>query len=117
MIDCGPGHFAVWRELKTEKGEEIAPVKNEIFLERGPMDEVLMDNSTAFRSGILKEMLGKWSTRRFFRAAYRPSGNGIVERHHRTIKSVAEKALIPPMEVVFWYNMSPRSGQDKGSVP
>ncbi|XP_076043781.1 uncharacterized protein LOC143026882 [Oratosquilla oratoria] len=117
MVDCGLGRFAVWQELKTETGEEIARVVNEIFLERGPVDEVLMDNSTAFRSRALKEMLDKWSTKRFFRAAYQPSGNGIIERQHRTIKSIAERALTPPVEAVFWYNMSPRSSQDEYSVP
>ncbi|XP_076049371.1 uncharacterized protein LOC143030051 [Oratosquilla oratoria] len=116
MVDCGPGRFAVWRELKTETGEEIVRMMNEIFLERGPVDEILMDNSAAFRSGALKDMLYKWSTRRFFWATYRPSGNGIVERHYRSIKSIAESTLIPPTEVVVWYNMSSRSGQDEGSV-
>ncbi|XP_076049728.1 uncharacterized protein LOC143030464 [Oratosquilla oratoria] len=117
MFDCGPGHFAVWQELKAETGEEIARVMSEIFLERDPVDEVLTDNSTAFRSEALKDKLDKWNTRRFFRATYRPSGNGIVERHHRTIKSIAERALILPMEAVFWYNMSPMSEQDEDSVP
>lgn len=55
--------------------------------------------------------------RPFFRAAYRPSGNGIVERHHRTIKAMAERGRITPAEAVFWYNMSPRSGQNVDSVP
>ncbi|XP_076036043.1 uncharacterized protein LOC143021997 [Oratosquilla oratoria] len=100
MVDCGPGRFGIWRELKAETGEEIARVMNEVFLERGPVDEVLMDNGNGF-----------------FRAAYRPSGNGIVERHHRTIKAIAERARIPQTEAVFWYNISPRSGQDDHSVP
>ena len=55
--------------------------------------------------------------RPFFRAAYRPSGNGIVERHHRTIKAMAERGGITPSEAVFWYNLSPRSGQNADSVP
>ncbi|XP_076044780.1 uncharacterized protein LOC143027382 [Oratosquilla oratoria] len=105
MVNCCPGRFAVWRELKTETGEEIARMVNEIFLEKGPVGEVLVDNSTAFRSGALKDTLGKWSMRRFFRAAYRASGNGIVERHHCTINFIAKRALIPPMEAVFWYEV------------
>ena len=52
-----------------------------------------------------------------FRAAYRPSGNGIVERHHRTIKAIAERGKISPLEAVYWYNMSPRSGIDPSTVP
>ena len=76
-----------------------------------------MDNSTVFRSAVLKEALDRWKVRQFFRAAYRPSGNGIVERHHRMVKAVAERGQISPLEAVFWYNMAPRSGQEEASVP
>ena len=117
MVDCGPGRVAIWRELKAENAEEIARLLNEIFLERGPVEEVLMDNGTAFRSRVMKEMLDKWNVGRYFRAAYRPSGNGIVERHHRTIKALAERGQITPMEAVFWYNLAPRSGLDETTVP
>lgn len=117
MVDCGPGRVAIWRKLRAENAEEIAGALNEVFLERGPVDEVLIDNSTAFRSQVLKNVLDKWNISRYFRAAYRPSGNGIVERHHRTIKAMAERAQVTPMEAVFWYNMSPKSGQDETTVP
>lgn len=36
-------------------------------------------------------MLRKWSIRRYYRSAYRPNGNGIIE-HHRTIRSINEIA-------------------------
>ena len=117
MIDCGPGRFAIWRELKMENAAEVGTILNEVFLERGPVDEVLMDNSTVFRSGSLKVVFDRWNVRRYFRAAYRPSGNGIVERHHRTIKAIAERSSISPAEAVFWYNMSPREGQSDATVP
>lgn len=117
MVDCGPGRVAIWRELRAENAEEIARILNEIFLERGPPEEVLMDNGTAFRSQVVKEMMDKWNVGRYFRAAYRPSGNGIVERHHRTIKALAERGQITPMEAVFWYNLAPRSGLDEATVP
>ena len=116
-MNCGPGRIAIWRQLKRESADEIASILNEIFLERGPVEELLMDNSTVFRSELLKTALDNWSVRRFFSAAYRPSGNGIVERHHRTIKAMAERGNISPMEAVFWYNMSPRAGQADNSVP
>ena len=117
MVDCGPGRVAIWRELRAENAEEIARILNEVFLERGPVEQVLMDNGTAFRSQVVKEMLDKWNVSRYFRAAYRPSGNGIVERHHRTIKALAERGQITPMEAVYWYNMAPRSGLDETTVP
>ena len=48
-----------------------------------------------------------------FRAPYRPSGNGIVYRHHSTINVLAERSGIFPQKVVFWYNLSPKTGQTK----
>lgn len=40
-----------------------------------------------------------------------------MERQHRTIKTIAERGYIPPIEAVFWYNMLPRSGQAEESLP
>ena len=50
VVDCGPGRIAIWRQLKRESTDEIALILNEIFLERGPVEELLMDNATVFRS-------------------------------------------------------------------
>ena len=86
-------------------------------MERGPVNQVLMDNATVFRSETLMEFFHRWNITPLFRAAYRASGNGIVERHHRTIKSMAERAAITPELAVFWYNSTPRSGQLPGSIP
>lgn len=117
MLDCGPGRFAIWRELRTETAHAICKELDQVFLERGAVEEVLMDNATAFRSREMNELLAKWGVQPYYRAAYRPSGNGIVERNHRTVKAVAEKSGVNPMEAVYWYNMSPRNGQDESSIP
>ena len=90
---------------------------NEVFMERGPVFEILMDNALSFHSEAMTNMLKDWDIKPLFRAAYRPSGNGIVERHHRTIKSIAERANITPQMAVYWYNMTARSGTDPSSVP
>ncbi|XP_068200690.1 uncharacterized protein [Palaemon carinicauda] len=117
VVDCGPGRFAIWRQLKRGDAQEISAELNSIFLERGPVDEMLLDKSTAFKSQCLGDMLSRWNTVRVFRATYRPGGYGIVKRHHRTIKAIAEKGGISPIEAVIWYNSTPRSGQDESSVP
>ncbi|XP_045136504.1 uncharacterized protein LOC123519337 [Portunus trituberculatus] len=117
IIDCGPSRFALWKELRMETANHIAQILNDIFLERGPVSELLMDNATVFRSVLIEDISNKWNIKRLFRAAYRPSGNGIVERNHRTIKTTAEKSNIPPSEAVFWYNMTPRLSQNEESVP
>ena len=48
MMDCGPGRVAIWREIRSETAGEIARTVNEVFLERGPVEELLMDNGAAF---------------------------------------------------------------------
>ena len=58
MVDCGLGRIAIWRQLKRESADEIASILNEIFLERGPVEELLMDNATVFRSELLKTSHG-----------------------------------------------------------
>lgn len=117
MIDCGPGRFVLWRELRGESAVEICKELDNVFYERGPVDEVLMDNAMAFHSQEMAALMEKWGTTTFYRAAYRASGNGIVERCHRTIKSMAERSGNGPIEAVFWYNVSPRYGQRDDSVP
>lgn len=117
VVDCGPGRYALWRELKRESAQCILLQLQQIFMERGPVDEILMDNATAFRSRELNELFKYWKIRPLYRAAYRPSGNGIVERNHRTIKAWAEKSGINPVEAVFWYNVTPRNGMKESSVP
>ena len=41
------------------------------------LEEVMMD--MVFQSEFLQIMLEKWNIRRYFRAVYRPGGNGIVD--------------------------------------
>ena len=60
-----------------------------------------MDNSAASHSEVLRELCEKLGVKQYFRSAYRQSGNGIIERNHRTIKAVAERSRISPQEAVF----------------
>ena len=53
----------------------------------------------------------------YYRAAYKPSGNGIIELNHRTITVLSERGNISPLEVVYWYNMTPKDGQKLESIP
>ena len=50
IVDCGPSRFAIWREVRSENACEICDHLVEIFRERGPPSQLLMDNSPAFRS-------------------------------------------------------------------
>ncbi|KAG1705790.1 hypothetical protein GQR58_003759 [Nymphon striatum] len=117
MVDCGPSRFAIWRRLSSETAASIIAQLQGIVIERGPCDEFLLDNSTAFRSAAVEQFADEWGISLRFRAAYAPSGNGIVERNHRTIKRIAERGGISPEEATFWYNVTPRKDTDAGSVP
>ena len=117
IIDCGPSRFAIWREVNSENAREISSHLMEIFRERGPPAEILMDNSPAFRSASVADVCQEWNTQRRYRAAYRPAGNGIIERHHRTIKTLAERTQKGPLWSVFWYNLAAKNGVDGESSP
>ena len=117
MVDCGPSRVAIWRRLQTESAMHIIAQLRSVVIERGPCDELLLDNSTAFRSAVVAQFADEWGIALRFRAAYAPGGNGIVERNHRTIKRIAERGGITPEEATFWYNVTPRKGTEESSVP
>ena len=116
LIDCGPSRYTIWRKIPTEDAALVASVLESVFIEYGPPGQVLLDNSTTFRSDNLRRMCDKWNVKLRFRCAYRPSGNGIVERVHRTIKRIAARSKISVREAVFWYNIAPLS-RDPASAP
>ena len=107
VVDCGPSRFAIWRKIATEDAAMVVVTLEQIFLERGPPSELLLDNSATFRSRAMDGLCNRWGVYRGFRCAYRPSGNGIVERNHRTIKSLAARTGVSPLVVLFWYNSAP----------
>lgn len=106
IVDCGPSRFAIWRKVSSENSSDVVANLEEVFRERGPPTEILVDNSRAFRSSQLGSACQKWGVRRRFRAAYRPSGNGIVERNHRTVKRTAARTGGSPLDAVFYYNLA-----------
>ena len=110
LVDCGPSRFAIWRRIRSEEVSIVSAIFEEIFRERGPPEELLLDNSSTFRSRQLAQVCETWNVRRVFRCALRPAGNGIIERHHRTIKRQAARSGKNPLDIVFWYNMAPLSG-------
>ena len=115
MFDCGSGRLAIWRELHAESASAVAEELEKVMLERGPVMEVIMDNGSFSLRNFPDD--AKKNGRSYHRAAYRPGGNGIVERHHRTVKAIAERGGISPEEATFWYNMAPKVGQRDDTVP
>lgn len=117
MIDCGPSRFSVWRRILDESVDSILSELIQLFRERGPPEQILMDNARSFRSAAMRSFLREWSVEPLYRCAHRPEGNAIIERLHRTIKSKAARSNADPLQIVYWYNVTPRDGTNEETVP
>ena len=104
----------MWRRLPNESAAAVAAQFNLIFCERGPPSEVLLDNGACFRSREVGELSERWGVRQVFSCAHRPSGIGIVERNHMTVKRMAARSGNPAEVMVYYYNFTPN---DDGLVP
>jgi transposase InsO family protein len=114
VVDCGPSRYAIWRRLTNEASNNVIKELRQIFRERGIPDEMLSDNGPCFRSREMASFLRGWDVDQVFCCAYRHSGNGIVERNHRTIKRMAARTGGSVIDMVYWYNNSPNHN---GVVP
>ena len=117
IIDSGPSRFAIWRLLRRETADEVAEHLEQLFREHGVPLEVLCDNGPCFRSQVFEAMLRRWRVKTIFRCAYRASGNGLVERSHRTIKRMAARSGGDVLNMVWYYNASPLEGVGEESCP
>ena len=86
IIDCAPSRFAIWWPLRRRDAPTIIQQ-----WENGPLMEILTNNDAAFTSKDFGEFARNWDVHLWFRCAYSPSGNGIVERSHRTISPQSVK--------------------------
>ena len=117
VVDCGPSRYGVWRQLRRSDATEITRHLETIFLEHGAPAELLLDNATEFRGRRMQAFAARWGLTLRFRAAHEAGGNGIVERHHRTIKVMSARQGCTIAESVHRYNMTPRDGQRAESAP
>lgn len=114
IVDCGPSRFAIWRKIRNEGEVELISELTKVFFERGPPEEVIIDNYSSFKSRAFDAFCKQWKVRLNPRAAHRAQGNSIVERNHRTIKARATRTGRGIMDALFWYNHLPPS---RGRVP
>lgn len=117
IVDCGPSRFCVWRQLRYPNGEAVIGQLEQVFYERGAPVELLCDNDTVFRGRRCAAFLSRWGVSMHFRAAHAPSGNGIVERNHRTVKVIASRKGCSIAEAVHLYNVTPRDGTSVTEAP
>ena len=87
--------------------DSIQKELEQVFRERGPPKQVLLNNSMTFRSTAICVLFEKWAVSPLFRCAYKPSGNGIVERNHRTIKRMAARSNSNLLNMVFLVQRNP----------
>jgi hypothetical protein len=112
VIDCGPSRLAIWRRLTNESSSAVSKQLDHIFCERGAPVEMLSDNGPCYRS--LNSLLEKWGINQIYSCAYRASGNGLIERNHRTIKRMLARSGGTVNDMLYWYNNSPHAD---GVVP
>lgn len=117
VVDCGPSRYGIWRLLRRSDAAEVVGQLEDIFLERGAPAELLLDNATEFRSRRFASFAARWGVRLRFRAVHEAGGNGVVERHHRTIKVMAARQGCTIGEALHRYNNTPRDGERPASAP
>ena len=108
IIDCGPFRFAIWWPLHQQDTPTVIRQLENVFFERCPSMKILTDNNTAFTSKEFGEFARNWDVHLRFRCAYSLSGNWIVERNHRTIKTIAVRKNCSILEAVYWHNVTPK---------
>ena len=117
---CNWAYFSDSDRLRQGLPQQDTSVINQLkalFYERGPPTEILTDNNTAFWSSLLKTSLDEWRVRIRFRSAYVPSGNGSIERCHRTVKKITTRKQCTIPEAVYWYNVTPKDDVSSATAP
>ena len=117
IIDCGPSRFVTWRSLRRQDAPTVVRQLENVFLEGGLPMEILTDNDTAFTSKNFGEFARNWDVYMRFRCAYSPSGNGIVERSHRTVKTIATRKNCSILEAFYWHNVTPKDDISPCTAP
>ena len=79
--------------------------------------EILTDNDTAFTSKAFGEFARNWDMHLRFCCAYSPSGNEIVERSHRTAKTIVARKNCSILEPVYWHNVTPKDDISPYTTP
>ena len=101
----------MWRRSRSESAQEVAGQFRQLFAEFGPPESILTDNGTVYHNRDLEHLLQHWEVAHDFSCAYRPQGNGAVERVHRTVKRSAARAGATVEDIVFWLNNSSADGK------
>ncbi|XP_067947276.1 uncharacterized protein [Watersipora subatra] len=91
-------------KLANETSDVVIKQLDNVFQECEPPKEFLSDIGPCFTSARIKQFLQKWSVEQILSCAYKPTGNGIIERHRRIIKRAVMRTGKGPEEMAYWYN-------------
>ncbi|KAK4312976.1 hypothetical protein Pmani_015641 [Petrolisthes manimaculis] len=116
LIDCGPARYTIWRKIRRQDTASVLDQLESVFFERGAPEELLTDNATSFRSNMFCTFASRWGMVVKYRCANVPSGNGISERCHRTVKTIQARKNCSVAEAVYRYNTMPK-GNDSDTAP
>lgn len=116
LIDCGPTRYAIWKRLRRQDAMSVIEQLESVFFERGAPSELLTDNAASFRGSLFSDFATRWGMAVRFRCANVPSGNGISERNHRTVKTILARKDCSVAEAVYRYNTMPLAN-DAASSP
>ena len=82
-----------------------------------PPEEILTDNDTAFCSMEFRCFVEECGIRLRHRCAYVPSGNGIAERCHQSVKRIVARKAYTIAEAVYRYNATLKDAVIAVSTP
>ena len=99
--------ISVRNSAPNETTANIVANLQQVVIEHEPFAELLLDNSTAFRSAAVEQVAMEWDISLRFCAAYAPSGNAIIECERRHFSWVGDILV----------NVMPRKDVDETSVP
>ena len=88
-----------------------------LFFEHSPPQKLLTDNDMAFCSSEFRAFANDWGVNLRFRCAYVPSGNGLAERCHCSVKCIAARMHCLIQEAVYWHNVTPRDSVSPPTGP
>ena len=112
-INCGLAQFAIWQRLPQQDATSVINQLKALFYERS----LLTDSDTASQSSLFKTFLNECRAWLRFCCAYVPSGNGIIEWCHGTVKRIAARKQCFITQAVYWYNITPKDDVSSARAP
>lgn len=94
MIDAASKWLEAVPLTGIDAERTVKAFNNQWILRHGPPACVHSDNGSNFRSFDFQNFLSKCGTRQSFTTPYRPQANGVIERHHRTLKDRLRTSLL-----------------------